>query len=186
MKKNITRTTNLLLTAALLCSLVGCATAKKAEPAPTPATVTAAPTEQPPTATPLPTEQPAAEAEDAPAEQAAAPETTAAAEGGENAESTKRAGTTEELDANGLRPSFKEAMDSYEAFYNEYCDFMVQYESNPTDLALLARYGVLLGRLAEMDQKFEAWEDEDLNNAELSYYLGVTTRIQQKLLATMQ
>ncbi len=28
---------------------------------------------------------------------------------------------------NGMRPKFKEAMDSYEAFYDEYCTFMKKY-----------------------------------------------------------
>lgn len=34
----------------------------------------------------------------------------------------------------GLRPEFKEAMDAYEDFYGEYCDFMVKYKENPSDI----------------------------------------------------
>lgn len=83
---------------------------------------------------------------------------------------------------NGLRPEFKEAMDSYEAFYDEYCDFMVKYKANPTDSKLLAEYSEMLIKLSEMEEAFEAWEDEDLSNEELVYYLEVSNRVTQKLL----
>ena len=82
----------------------------------------------------------------------------------------------------GLRPEFKEAMDSYEAFYDEYCDFMVKYKANPTDIKLIAEYGDMLLKLSQMQEAFDAWEDEDLNDAELKYYLEVTNRITQKLI----
>ncbi|MEY8233618.1 leucine-rich repeat domain-containing protein [Oscillospiraceae bacterium 50-16] len=82
----------------------------------------------------------------------------------------------------GIRPEFKEAMDSYEAFYDEYCAFMKQYSANPTDLTLLGKYTDMLSRLADMDEKFEAWESEDLSNEELKYYLEVSNRITAKLL----
>lgn len=92
--------------------------------------------------------------------------------------------TTAEL-VNGMRTEFKEAMDSYEAFYDEYCSFMQQYSANPTDLSLLGKSADMLTRLTEMDEKFEAWESEDLNDAELAYYLEVNSRIAGKLLQTI-
>ena len=73
-------------------------------------------------------------------------------------------------------------MDSYEAFYDEYCVFMKQYSANPTDVTLLGKYTDMLTRLSEMDEKFEAWEDGDLNDAELKYYVDVNSRITAKLL----
>lgn len=33
----------------------------------------------------------------------------------------------------GMRPEFKEEMDNYEAFYDEYCDIMKKYVENPSD-----------------------------------------------------
>lgn len=81
-----------------------------------------------------------------------------------------------------MRVEFKEAMDSYEAFYDEYCDFMVKYQENSTDFGLIAEYAEMVVKLAEMDEKFAAWEDEDLNDAELAYYIEVSARITQKLL----
>lgn len=81
----------------------------------------------------------------------------------------------------GMRPEFKEAMDSYEAFYDEYCDIMKKYSENPTDLKLLADYANVMAKAAEMTEKFDAWENNDLNDAELKYYLDVTNRVTKKL-----
>lgn len=38
------------------------------------------------------------------------------------------------------------------------------------------------GECADMMQKLEQWENEDLNAAELAYYIDVQARITQKLL----
>lgn len=82
----------------------------------------------------------------------------------------------------GMRPEFKEAMDSYEAFYDEYCDFMKKYAENPSDLKLIAEYANMVSKLDEMNKKFAAWDEEEMNDTELKYYLEVNTRVTQKLL----
>lgn len=82
----------------------------------------------------------------------------------------------------GMRPEFKEAMDSYEAFYDEYCDIIKKYSENPSDIKLLSNYTDMLAKAAEMTEKFDAWEDSDLNSVELTYYLDVSSRIAKKLL----
>lgn len=82
----------------------------------------------------------------------------------------------------GMRPEFKEAMDAYEAFYDEYCDFMKEYKENPSDLTLLLKYGEMLTKVAEMDEAFEKWDEEDLNDVELKYYLEVNNRVMQKMI----
>ena len=38
----------------------------------------------------------------------------------------------------------------------------------------------------EMDEAFQAWEDEDLNNEELKYYLEVNNRVMQMLVDVME
>lgn len=38
-----------------------------------------------------------------------------------------------------------------------------------------------MSKAAEMTEKFEAWEDSDLNDAEIEYYLDVQKRITKKL-----
>ena len=82
----------------------------------------------------------------------------------------------------GLRPEFKAAMDSYEAFYDDYCAFMEEYNRNPSDLKLLAEYADMMGKLSDMNEKFEEWEGEDLNDEELAYYVEVNSRVSRKLL----
>lgn len=88
---------------------------------------------------------------------------------------------TESALVDGMRPEFKEAMDAYETFYDEYCEFMVEFQKNPSDLTLLAEYGELLIKVAEMDEAFEKWTKDEMNDAELKYYLEVSNRVMQKL-----
>ena len=98
------------------------------------------------------------------------------------AESTASGTAPEEL-VDGMRPDFKSAMDSYETFMGEYCDFMAKYnESDGSDLSLLSDYASFLSQYAEMAESFEAWDSEDLTDAETAYYLEVQTRVSQKLL----
>jgi len=96
-------------------------------------------------------------------------------------EATTPATTEETVDAE-IDPDFKAAMDSYEAFFDEYVAIMKKYKANPTDLSILTDYATYMGQYADMMQKFEAWENEDLNTAELAYYIDVQARITKKLL----
>lgn len=97
----------------------------------------------------------------------------------EQSEDTKE--TAEKL-VDGMRPEFKEAMDSYEAFFDEYCEFMQTYKENPTDLKLIGKYAEMVARELEMNEKIEELDNGDLNNEELKYYIEVTSRITQKML----
>lgn len=105
----------------------------------------------------------------------------------ENSDIASEDAENEDINANegsvdGIRPEFKEAMDSYEAFYNEYCDIIKKYSENPSDTELLTSYTDMLAKAAEMTEKFEAWEENEMNNAELKYYLDVNNRVTKKLL----
>ena len=59
-------------------------------------------------------------------------------------------------------------------------------ESDGSDLTLLADYADYLQEYADMVESFEKWEDEDLNDAELTYYIEVQSRVSQKLLEVAQ
>lgn len=83
---------------------------------------------------------------------------------------------------NGIRPEFKEAMDAYEEFYGEYCDLMKRYEDDPTDLTVLMKYLEMLTKAEEMTEKFEAWDEDDMSNEELLYYMEVNSRVVAMLL----
>lgn len=83
----------------------------------------------------------------------------------------------------GMRPEFKEAMDSYEEFMNEYVSFMKKYaNSDGTDLSMLSDYATFMSKYAEFVEDFEKWEDEEMNDAEMAYYIQVQNRVNQKLL----
>lgn len=82
----------------------------------------------------------------------------------------------------GMRPEFKEAVDSYKDFYNDYIDFLKDYADNPTNSKLISKYSKLASKAAEMDSKLEKWDDSEMNDAEMKYYLKITGDISQKLL----
>ena len=77
-------------------------------------------------------------------------------------------------------------MDSYEAFMDEYVAFMKKYSENPTDMNLLTDYADYMNKYADMMEKFEQWESNDMNDAEFAYYLEVQTRVSKKLLEVSQ
>ena len=70
----------------------------------------------------------------------------------------------------------------YEAFMDEYVAFMKKYSDNPSDVGLLADYTKYMSKYADMVEKFDKWESEDLNDAELAYYIDVQARVSKKLL----
>ena len=85
-------------------------------------------------------------------------------------------------DADEIRPEFREALDGYGAFFDEYCTFMQMYAADPTDPELLAGYAQFMGRYADAMAGMETLDDGEMNDAEMRYYIEVTSRISQKLL----
>ena len=108
------------------------------------------------------------------------PEETAAASKAEEQKPVVDSGNAT-VGEDGLRQDFKEAMDSYEAFMNEYCDFMEKYSKNPTDAGLMADYMSYMQKYDDFTKKFDQWGGEDLNDAELAYYMEVQTRVYDRL-----
>ena len=83
----------------------------------------------------------------------------------------------------GMHADFKEAMDSYEKFIDEYIAPMDKYaKSDGTDATILSDYATYMIKYAEFVDKFEQWESKDLNTAETAYYLEVQLRVENKLL----
>ena len=91
---------------------------------------------------------------------------------------------TEEA-ADGLRSEFKDAMDAYEAFMDEYVAFMKEYKKDPGNLSLLGDYAKFMAEYAEFVDDFEAWDNEEMNDAELAYYIEVQTRVNKKLIEVL-
>lgn len=195
----------ILLTLALLFSLSACGNAQKPVEADPPAVVPSAPVEpetpeEPDTTTeseePEELEEPEEPAEPEEPEEPEVPEIPEEPvepdepEGTEAPEVPDLPEESEEPEApqeaelvDGMRPDFKAAMDSYEAFYDEYCDFLTRYQANPMDLRLLADYAVMMTRLSDMEAAFDAWDADDMNPVELAYYFEVFARVLQKLSA---
>lgn len=116
---------------------------------------------------------------EAEAEQEAQPEPEAEPEPTPEAESSA-------VDETSIRPEFKEAMDSYEAFFDEYVEVMKAYQEEPTNTELMMRMSDLMAQEADMLAKFDAWEsDESMSTAETAYYLEVQSRIYAKLAEVM-
>lgn len=85
-------------------------------------------------------------------------------------------------DASGVSPDFKATMDEYEAFFNEYCDFMESYSQNPSDPMLIAEYASMMSQYSDTMAALEAIDESSLSAADSAYYLEVQTRINQRLL----
>lgn len=83
--------------------------------------------------------------------------------------------------SSGVSADFKESMDAYEEFFDEYIAFMKKYQENPADLSLLAEYTEFMSEYATMMEKMSALGDQEMTEAEAAYYLEVTNRISQKL-----
>lgn len=107
-------------------------------------------------------------------------------------EETKTENTSAEQEESaqteGIRPEFQEAMDSYEAFFDEYVSFMKEYENASQDdvLGMMDEYTDYLKQYAETMSKMEALDDGDLSTEEALYYAEVTSRISKKLIEVAQ
>ena len=86
---------------------------------------------------------------------------------------------------NEIRPEVKEFLDAYEACMDEYVDFMQKYmNADPTSMvSMMGDYYSILARYTEFAEKIDAFDESELTNAELAYYLEVTNRVSQKLLS---
>ena len=83
--------------------------------------------------------------------------------------------------AEGIRPEFKEAMDSYEAFFDEYIAFMKAYSESGNSLAMMDDYLSYMQKYVDMTAKLEALGDGSMSDEEMLYYTEVMLRISQKL-----
>lgn len=94
-------------------------------------------------------------------------------------ESSKAESST---DSGIVTPSFKEAMDSYEEFFDEYVAFMKKYSESDNTLSMLNDYAQYMTQYAETMQKLNEIDEDELSDADLAYYIEVQARISQKLL----
>ena len=84
-----------------------------------------------------------------------------------------------------ISPDLIEFLDSYEAFIDEYCDFMKQYMANPTDFNLLMQYSAILSEYSKFTQAVDNYDTSTMNEAESLYFAEVTLRCSQKMLKAL-
>ena len=108
-------------------------------------------------------------------------DTTGTTDTGDSADSTS-SGTTD-----GIRPEFKQAVDSYETSMNEYCDLMSKVAaSDGTDLTLVKEVAEWEQKLSQVEADFDKLDGTETSDAEVNYYVEVQTRVNQKLLSVGQ
>lgn len=88
----------------------------------------------------------------------------------------------QEVVEGGVTPAFKEQMDAYEAFFDEYIELMNSIEKDPTLIAS-TKYIEFLGKYAEYTKALEEIDEANMTEADYLYYLEVNNRIQSKLLS---
>ena len=66
---------------------------------------------------------------------------------------------------------------------NDYCDFMEEYQAEGRPASMLAEYGEMMGKYADMAAKFDAIDEGSLSADDDAYYIQVQTRVNQRLLA---
>ena len=86
----------------------------------------------------------------------------------------------------GVSPEFKATMDSYEAFFDEYIDFMKAMSDDPSNMAMLLKYASMMTQYAETMEKLEAIDESKLSPSDDAYYIEVMARIEVKLLQASQ
>lgn len=90
----------------------------------------------------------------------------------------------ETKDKNYISPELKAFLESYEAYMDEYCDFLEHYDSS--DAVQLVRYASLLQKYTDFAKKAEAYDESKMTDAEAIYYAEVLSRINIKLMKASQ
>lgn len=90
--------------------------------------------------------------------------------------------TSEQNMDSGIRSEFKEALDSYEKFIDEYCEFMKKYNSSSDTLSMLKDYTDYMTQYGDMINKIKKIGDEEMSSEEAVYYAEVTARVSKKIL----
>lgn len=82
--------------------------------------------------------------------------------------------------------SVREALDAYESFMNEYCDFMEDYKAQGSPVSMMGKYGETMTNYADMMKKFDAIDEGSLSPEDDAYYIDVQARVSKRLLEAAQ
>ena len=84
--------------------------------------------------------------------------------------------------ADGVSPDVKEALDSYEAFMDEYVEFMQRYNESGNSSQMMVDYLNYLQKYTDLAAKIEKMDTDSMSSADYAYYIEVTSRVAQKLI----
>ena len=90
----------------------------------------------------------------------------------------------ETKDKNYISPDLKAFLESYEAFMDEYCDYLEHYDSS--DAVQLIKYASLMQKYSDFAKKAEAYDESKMTDAEAIYYAETLNRINIKLMKASQ
>ena len=85
------------------------------------------------------------------------------------------------VESNGIRPEFKKSMESYEAFFDEYIEFMESFKKDSSNLSMLAKYVDFITKYEKAMSEMEAINESELSDAEDKLFLETQLRINNKL-----
>ena len=91
--------------------------------------------------------------------------------------------TAEKSASSEIRPEVKKAIDSYESFMNEYIDFMKKYSESDDAVSMANDYAEYMEKYTKVVKDFDALKNNNLNDAELKYYLEVQNKINTDLIS---
>lgn len=77
----------------------------------------------------------------------------------------------------------KDALDSYEAFVDDYIEFMDRYKNSGDTASMMNDYLEYMQEYNELSQKIDAIDENSLSVADHAYYVEVMSRVSQKLLS---
>lgn len=85
--------------------------------------------------------------------------------------------------SSGIRPEFQESMDQYLEFFRKYAEFMKTYSESDDPISMLNEYSEIMSQYTDTMESFDAFEDTEMNDAELKLYLETSAEIQKLLLS---
>ncbi|GEM_PF-4249872 len=86
-----------------------------------------------------------------------------------------------------VREEVKEFLESYEAFYDEYIEFMDKYyTTDNASLTMLADYSKMLIKYEDFNKKYDELDDGTFTEAEEKLYIDTQLRVNNKLLKAME
>ena len=87
----------------------------------------------------------------------------------------------EVVDQNGIRPEFKKSMESYEAFFDEYIEFLNAFKQDSTSLSMITKYAEFMTKYEKAMSEMNAINEDELTDAEDKLFLETQLRINNKL-----